>query len=162
VATTISHALVPEIWALNPAEVLLKPWDVHEIRPRLARAIATDAVNTSGVIAARVDGVEVRPVFEFAGARVTPDLQCEFPDGHRESIGAKEYGILASFAHAPQPLVLREQLLREVWGADANTQSNSMNVYLSRLRKLFAEHGGDFERTVITETKIGWRIALRK
>jgi DNA-binding response OmpR family regulator len=161
VATTTAHARMPLIWVLNPAEVLLKPWDVHEIRARLARAAASEAAVPPATFAARVDGVAVRPEFAFAGAVVTPDLQCEFPDGHREKLGAKEYGILAAFAHAPQALVLREQLLRDVWGADADTRSNSLNVYVSRLRRLFAEHGGQFEQTVNTEAKVGWRIAPR-
>lgn len=159
VATTISHVRVPEIWTHNPAEVLLKPWDVHEIRVRLARAMAGGAVMATAPVPARVDGVELRAAFTFAGASVTPDLECRFPDGHCEKLGAKEYGILANFAHAPQSLVLREELLREVWGADANSQSNSINVYVSRLRRLFAEHGGDFEGTVTTEAKVGWRLA---
>lgn len=159
VAATIVHALVPEIWAMNPAEVLLKPWDVHEIRARLARAMASGEAAPAPAAAVRADGVEMRGEFDFAGASITPDLLCRFPDGHAERIGAKEYGILCCFAHAPQELVLREQVLREVWGSDANTQSNSLNVYLSRLRRLFAEHGGDFERVVSTEAKVGWRIA---
>lgn len=161
VATTAAHARVPVIWTLNPAEVLLKPWDVHEIRARLARAAASGAVDVPAVatFVARVDGVEVRPEFVFAGALITSDLQCQFPDGHREKLGAKEYGILAAFAHAPQELVLREHVLREVWGPGANTQSNSLNVYVSRLRRLFAEHGDQFERAVTTEAKVGWRIA---
>lgn len=163
VATTTAHARVPVIWALNPAEVLLKPWDVHEIRARLARAAASGAPVTPAAapFVARVDGVEVRPEFAFAAAVITPDLQCRFPDGHREKLGAKEYGILAAFAHAPRELVLREYVLREVWGPGANTQSNSLNVYVSRLRRLFAEHGGQFERAVTTEAKVGWRIAAQ-
>ena len=157
IATTRSHALLPEIWARNPADVLLKPWDVHEIRARLGRAVAASAPNDAPS-GARAAGVEVRGEFTFAGATITPDLRCRFPDGHCETLGAKEYGILACFAHAPRSLVLREQLLRDVWGNDANSQSNSINVYLSRLRKLFAEHGGHFDRAVATEAKIGWRI----
>lgn len=159
VATTTAHARVPLLWVLNPAEVLLKPWDVHEIRGRLARAAASGAPAPVASFAARVDGVAVRPEFAFAAAVITPDLQCRFPDGHREKLGAKEYGILAAFAHAPHALVLREQVLRDVWGSDANTQSNSLNVYVSRLRRLFAEHGGSFENTVTTEAKVGWRMA---
>lgn len=159
VATTIAHALVPQIWELEPAEVLLKPWDVHEIRARLSRAMARSGGAPAADFPARIDGVEVRAGFAFAGASVTPDLRCRFPDGHVEKLGPKEYGVLAAFAHAPQPLVLREQLLRDVWGLDANTHSNSVNVYVSRLRRLFAEHGGDFERTVTTEAKVGWRLA---
>lgn len=160
VATTTAHARVPLIWVLNPAEVLLKPWDVHEIRARLARAAASGALAPPATFAARVDGVVVRPEFTFAGAVIMSDLQCQFPDGHREKLGAKEYGILAAFAHAPQSLVLREHVLREVWGPDANTQSNSLNVYVSRLRRLFAEHGGRFEAAVVTEAKVGWRITV--
>lgn len=160
VATTLSHALLPEIWALDPAEVLLKPWDVPEIRARLARAMATGGKGQSSEPFAltRVDGVAVQPQFTFAGAVVTPDLQCRFPNGQRLNLGAKEYGILACFAHATQTLVPREQLLRAVWGNDANSASNSVNVYLSRLRKLFAENGGHFDRCVATEAKVGWRI----
>ena len=157
VATTLSHPRVPEIWQLNPADVLLKPWYVHEIRARLARAIESRAPQ-SAAYSTRVDGVAIRPEFDFAGARITPDLACLFPDGHREVLGAKEYGILAEFAHARQSLLPREILLREVWGADANAQSNSVNVYVSRLRKLFAEHGGNFEDSVATEAKVGWRL----
>lgn len=157
VATTASRAALTRIWTESPDEVLLKPWDPLEIKPRLSRVAA--ARRAAPETTARADGVALRGEFRFGGAHVTPDLLCRFPDGHRESLAAKEYGVLVNFAANRGTLVTREKLLRAVWGADADSSSNSVNVYISRLRRLFEEHGANFATLVSTETKVGWRIA---
>ncbi len=157
VATTTSRAALPRIWSENPAEVLLKPWEPFEIKPRLNRALAS-TLNVDDP-PQRADGVALRRDFVFGGARITSDLLCRFSDGQVEKLGPKEYGILATFAECGGTLVTREKLLRAVWGADANSASNSVNVYVSRLRRMFEPHRVDFDALVVTEAKTGWRIA---
>lgn len=160
VFTTSMRSLFPTLMDAGPDDVLLKPWDSFEIKARFGRIItAGEKRAPTRSEAPRADGIRIREAFTFAGATITPDFLCQFPDGHVGKLGAKEYGILASLADARGRVLTRESLLQEVWGAGADTSSNSVNVYLSRLRKRFTGHGCPFDDTVVTEAKIGWRIA---
>jgi|CXWL01.1.fsa_nt_gi DNA-binding response OmpR family regulator len=159
VATTSARSLAPALWAAGADDVLLKPWDSFDLQHRLERLVRLSAAGREDNRRPRADGVAVGAAFTFGPATITPDFLCHFPDGCAERIGVKEYGILSVFASARGRMILREDLLRKIWGADASTDSNSVNVYLSRLRRLFTEHQADFNRLVFTEAKIGWRIS---
>lgn len=95
--------------------------------------------------------------FDFGGATIHPDLRISFGPFIRR-IGAKHLGILREFASRPGQLVLKEELIRAVWGADANTNSGSVNQYLHVLRKLYREAGVEFSDFVKPESKAGWRV----
>jgi len=96
--------------------------------------------------------------FRFGGATVKPDLSVVFPDGQRERLRPKQHGMLKVLADRAGELVLKEELIRAVWGSDANEAGHSVNEYLSVLRRLFVRHGVDFKRLVVNEPKTGWRI----
>ena len=158
-ASTSARALAPALWTAGADDVLLKPWDGIDLQHRLGRLLRLSADAREENRRPRADGIAVSTAFNFGAATITPDFLCHFPDGGVERLGVKEYGILSVFAGARGGMVLREALLLQVWGSSASTESNSINVYLSRLRRLFADHQVDFNRLVATEAKIGWRIA---
>ena len=58
-------------------------------------------------------------------------------------------------------LLLKENLIHAVWGADANTNSTSVHQYLHVLRKLYRDNGIDLSAVVSAESKVGWRIATQ-
>jgi DNA-binding response OmpR family regulator len=158
-ASTSTRTLAPALWTAGVDDVLLKPWDGIDLQHRLERLIRLSAAAREENRRPRADGIAVSTAFNLGTVTITPDFLCHFPDGCVERLGVKEYGILSVFAGARGGVVLREALLLQVWGSSASTESNSINVYLSRLRRLFADHKVDFNRLVATEAKIGWRIA---
>ena len=157
--STSARSLAPVFWTAGVDDVLLKPWDGIDVQHRLERLTRFSATTREEYRRPRADGVTVNATFSFGAATITPDFLCHFPDGCVERLGVKEYGMLSVFAAARGSMVLRESLLVQVWGSAASAESNSVNVYLSRLRRLFAEHHIDFNLLVSTEAKIGWRIA---
>ncbi|MEO7698082.1 MAG: response regulator transcription factor [Opitutus sp.] len=159
VMTSAVDGLTVEALAMGADDFLRKPFNFAELDARVQKQLARGLNERS--VARRVDGVSLpqRP-FDFGGATIHPDLRISFEKVTRR-IGAKHVGILREFAvHAGQ-LVLKEQLVRAVWGADANTNSGSVHQYLHLLRKLYREGGIDFSEFVKPESKAGWRIGRR-
>lgn len=100
-----------------------------------------------------------REPFAFGPATITPDLVIRFPNGSTERLRPKDAGILRFFAGHAGGLAHKDDLSRAVWGYDAGPGSHSVNQYVSTLRRLFRRHGVDLNRLVLSEPKIGWRIA---
>lgn len=100
-----------------------------------------------------------RESFDFGPVLVTPSLTIQFPDGSEERIRPKQHGMLKVFRERAGSLVLKEELVRTVWGSDCNEDGHSVNEYLSTLRALFKRHGIDFGALVTNEPKAGWRAA---
>jgi DNA-binding response OmpR family regulator len=140
-------------------DFLRKPFHHEELVLRigklLARGEAVSAVRKAG-------GVLLgREEFAFGGTTVTPDLMIRFPDGTGERLRPKQHGILRVFAERAGGLVLKEELVKAVWGSDGNDAGHSVNEYVSKLRGLFARHGVDLNDWVVSEPKAGWRIDAR-
>lgn len=147
-----------EVLDAGADDFLRKPYQFTELRARIQRRmerhLATNAARS------RVDGVLLpTEPFEFAGAIITPDLTIKFPGGRVSRLTAKQIGMLREFSAHAGSLVLKDQLIYAVWGADANLNSASVHQYLHVLRKLYREGGLDLDAFVTAENKAGWRIA---
>lgn len=80
--------------------------------------------------------------FEFCGARINPkDLTIVFSDGHRESIGKKELGLMSFFSKNQNAIISRKDIIHRIWGLHANIQSRSLDQYVVRIRHLFRRNG---------------------
>jgi DNA-binding response OmpR family regulator len=139
-------------------DFLRKPFMFSEldarVRRQLTRATSAPAKET------RVDGVVLsKERFFFADATIRPDLTIQFPSGWVSELSAKQFGILKEFASNAGKLVLKEHLVYAVWGADANSNSMSVNQYISVLRNIYREGGIDLNKYIIPASKAGWRIA---
>jgi len=156
VMTSAVDGLTVEALKLGADDFLRKPFNFAELDARVQKQLAR-GLTARGVVH-RVDGVRLpqRP-FDFGGATIHPDLRITFEKITRR-IGAKHVGILREFAAHAGRLVLKEELVRAVWGADANTNSSSVHQYLHVLRKLYREAGVEFSEFVKPESKAGWRI----
>lgn len=109
-------------------DYLTKPFSVKElvmrigvIARRLQGSMETDAKNS------RFQLGEL--VFNYAKRELGPK-------GGMSRISSKEAELLKLFCLNPNKVVKREFLLRNVWGDDDYFSSKSMDVYISRLRKL--------------------------
>jgi DNA-binding response OmpR family regulator len=140
-------------------DFLRKPFHHEELLVRIRKLLARGEVPT---FVRKAGGVLLgQKPFSFGEAKLTPNLMIRFPDGAEEKIGPKQHGILKVFADRSGELVLKEELVRAVWGSDGNDAGHSVNEYVSKLRALFARHELDLNQWVVSEPKAGWRIDAR-
>jgi DNA-binding response OmpR family regulator len=144
--------------ALNAGadDFLRKPFHHDELLARIGKLLGR---RDGGAPVRKAGGVLLgRSDFKFGRATVTPDLMVRFPDGAEERIRPKQHGILKVFAERAGTLVMKDELVRLVWGSDVNGAGHSVNEYVSMLRRLFLRHRLNFNLLVASEPKAGWRI----
>ncbi len=79
--------------------------------------------------------------------------------GHEVKLTATEYALLKVLAQHAGKVVTHKQLLREVWGPNAEEQSQYLRVYMTHLRKKI-EIPEAPEKLLKTESGIGYRLVL--
>jgi two-component system KDP operon response regulator KdpE len=79
--------------------------------------------------------------------------------GNEIKLTPTEYGLLKILAQHAGKIVSHKQLLREVWGPNAEEQSQYLRVYMTHLRKKIesSERG---EKLLRTESGIGYRLMI--
>lgn len=106
---------------LGADDYLVKPFALSEllarIRARLRAGSETSRYLTSG-------GVEV----DLVGRRVTKE-------GDAVVLTAREFALLETFMRHRGQVLSQSQLMSQVWGLDAPTSSNVVEVYVSYLRR---------------------------
>ncbi|HVO91646.1 MAG TPA: response regulator transcription factor [Terriglobales bacterium] len=78
--------------------------------------------------------------------------------GHEVKVTATEYALLKLLATHAGKVVTHKQLLRDVWGPNAEEQSQYLRVYMMHLRKKIEVAGA--ERLLRTESGIGYRLVI--
>jgi two-component system KDP operon response regulator KdpE len=79
--------------------------------------------------------------------------------GEEIKLTATEYALLKILAQHAGKVVTHKQLLREVWGPNAEEQSQYLRVYMTHLRKKI-EIPDAREKLLRTESGIGYRLVL--
>jgi len=79
--------------------------------------------------------------------------------GDEVKLTATEYALLKVLAQHAGKVVTHKQLLREVWGPNAEEQSQYLRVYMTHLRKKI-EIPDAREKLLKTESGIGYRLVL--
>jgi two-component system KDP operon response regulator KdpE len=80
-------------------------------------------------------------------------------EGREVKLTATEYALLKLLALHAGKVVTHKQLLREVWGPNAEEQSQYLRVYMMHLRKKIEISEGP-ERLLRTESGIGYRLVI--
>lgn len=92
-------------------------------------------------------------------------LQIDFNDrtvalkGREVKLTPTEYALLKILAQHAGKVVTHKQLLREVWGPNAEEQSQYLRVYMNHLRKKI-EAADVRDKLLRTESGIGYRLVL--
>jgi two-component system, OmpR family, KDP operon response regulator KdpE len=128
-------------------DYVTKPFESTELLARL-RAIQRRA--PSGTEDARFEAGHL--AIDFSSHIVTVN-------GREVKLTATEYALLKLLARHAGKVVTQKQLLREVWGPNAEAQSQYLRVYMLHLRKKIEIPEGP-DRLLRTETGIGYRLVI--
>jgi two-component system KDP operon response regulator KdpE len=127
-----------------------KPFESGELLARL-RAIQRRAGEVSDVPFFHAGSLGI----DFNARRVTVNRR-------EVKLTATEYALLKMLAHNAGKVVTHKQLLREVWGPNAQEQSQYLRVYMTHLRRKIEDADTDNRQKLFrTENGIGYRLVLR-
>jgi len=128
-------------------DFVTKPFESAELLARL-RAIQR-----------RVQVGAEKSVFEAGHLVVDFNSRTVEVNGREVKLTATEYALLKLLALHAGKVVTHKQLLREVWGPNAEEQSQYLRVYMMHLRKKI-EMPDAAERLLRTESGIGYRLVI--
>lgn len=123
-------------------DYLVKPYDPEEL---LARLRAVQRRLTAGS-----DGR--RPVLQLGAIEIDLARETVRRDGVPLVLTPKEWALLRVLASRPDWLHTREALLDALYGFDAEADSNTLEVFVSRLRRKLGRE------TIQTQRGLGYRL----
>lgn len=126
-------------------DYVTKPFESGELLARL-RAIQRRAAS----------GTE-EPFFRAGSLEIDFNARAVTVKGREVKLTATEYALLKILAQHAGKVITHKQLLREVWGPNAEEQAQYLRVYMTHLRKKI-EPADARERLLRTESGIGYRL----
>jgi two-component system, OmpR family, KDP operon response regulator KdpE len=129
-------------------DYVIKPFESAELLARLRAIQRRSSPNPA------------EPFFQSGGLTIDFASRTVTVDGTEVRLTATEYALLKVLAQHAGKVVTHKQLLREVWGPNAEEHSQYLRVYVTHLRKKI-ETGGADEKLLRTETGIGYRLLPR-
>ena len=128
-------------------DYVTKPFEATELLARLR------AIQRRASVGAEDACFEAGPLtIDFNSHTVTVE-------GREIKLTATEYALLKILALHAGKVVTQKQLLREVWGPNAEKQSQYLRVYMMHLRKKI-EIPDTTEKLLRTESGIGYRLVI--
>ena len=128
-------------------DYLCKPFDVEELIERIH------------AILRRSQGAD-RHVLQYADVKMDLVTRKVQRQEIQVVLSAREAELLAYFLRHPGQTLSRERVLQEVWGDEADDESNVLNVYVNYLRiKLEA---GVYARLIHTVRGVGYVLSTRE
>ncbi len=79
--------------------------------------------------------------------------------GQEVKVTAKEYALLRLLAVNAGKVIVHRQILRDLWGPNAEEQTQYLRVYIGRLRQKLEENPNN-PRHLRTESGIGYRLVV--
>jgi two-component system, OmpR family, KDP operon response regulator KdpE len=130
-------------------DYVTKPFEAGELLARL-RAIQR-----------RTASAGEEPFFRAGPLEIDFNTRLVTVKGCEVKLTATEYALLKILAQHAGKVVTHKQLLREVWGPNAEEQSQYLRVYMTHLRKKI-DPLDTKERLLRTESGIGYRLIYPK
>ena len=120
-------------------DYLVKPFDLAELSARI------------GSVARRYGG-NPNPLITHGPLRIDLTARSIHRDGHPVQLTAREWALLEAFLSRRGQLLSKAQLEDKLYAFDAEVESNTIEVHVSRLRKKL---GADL---IVTERGLGYRL----
>lgn len=121
-------------------DYLVKPFDLAELSARI------------GSVARRYGG-NPNPIIVHGALQIDQAARSIHRDGTPVQLTAREWALLEAFLARPGQLLSKAQLEDKLYAFDAEVESNTIEVHISRLRKKL---GADL---IVTERGLGYRLA---
>jgi two-component system response regulator MtrA len=96
---------------------------------------------------------------QFGDIEVRPGTHGVFRRGFPVNLRPKEFDLLMALLRRGGKIVPRLELLRDVWGYDADVVSRTVDTHVAELRRKLEDDPAN-PRYIITVRKAGYRIAL--
>jgi len=155
-------------WSSVPV-IILSVRNAEEEIVRLLDAGADDYVvkpfNTGELIARMRVAIRHHAPQEAQDAFVSGRLSVNLLDrsvtvaGNPVKLTPTEYGLLRMFVQHAGRILTHGQILREVWGPNADEETNYLRVYITGLRKKL-EVNPQLPELIITEPGVGYRLRV--
>jgi two-component system, OmpR family, KDP operon response regulator KdpE len=128
-------------------DYVTKPFESVELLARLRAIQRRGAVGTE------------EPYFQAGHLAIDFNSRTVTVSGDEVKLTATEYALLKVLAQHAGKVITHKQLLREVWGPNAEEQSQYLRVYMTHLRKKI-EIAEAREKLLRTESGIGYRLVI--
>ena len=120
-------------------DYLVKPFDLAELSARI------------GSVARRYTG-NPNPIITHAGLEIDRAAKSIRRDGKPIALTAREWALFDAFLARPGQLLSKAQLEDKLYAFDAEVESNTIEVHVSRLRKKLGNE------VIVTERGLGYRL----
>ena len=120
-------------------DYLVKPFDLAELSARI------------GSVARRYSG-NPNPIISHGALDIDLAQRSVHRDGRPVPLTAREWALFEAFLARPGQLLSKAQLEEKLYAFDAEVESNTIEVHVSRLRKKLGAH------VVETERGLGYRL----
>ncbi len=104
---------------------------------------------------AATDGDRIR----FGDIEILPATHTIYRRGYPVELRPKEYDLLMSLVRRKGDIVTRLELLRDVWGYDAEVVSRTVDTHIAELRRKLEDNPGE-PRYILTVRKTGYRLRI--
>lgn len=128
-------------------DYLVKPFALEELFARLRALIRRSTLSTRAVEAAGGGGGDgsapavVPPVLSYADVALDPSSRQVFRGDRELTLTKTEFELLELFLSHPRQVLSRTMIMEKVWGYDFGPSSNSLEVFVSYLRRKLESDG---------------------
>lgn len=130
---------------LGAEDYVTKPFSIRELKARINTALR------------RITPAAQR--IELGGLVLEPDNRALYVDGESVALTQQEYELMLYLTRHAGNLVTRKELLREVWGFEADTEaSRTVDYHIRSLRKKLGDDAAN-PRFIETVHGSGYRLA---
>lgn len=105
----------------------------------------------------RTSAPEPESVYQFVGLSLDPDLREVRLDGEAVDLTYKEFELLRFLMEHSDKSVTRNELLKEVWGADYPGETRTLDIHIGTLRQKLGDPS-DKSRFIKTVRGVGYRF----
>ncbi len=114
---------------LGADDYLVKPYSIEELILKIEVFLHRSQKNTEKIV----------KQYEFAGFIFEPENYLIKNETSKTTLTEREAQLLKLFLDNPNTVLKREKILMELWGSDDYFLGRSLDVFISRLRKIIKE-----------------------